>query len=125
VLTRRQFIQIGAAGLALPPFWHAESRRDTFYVGVIADTHVIDDFYRGSEGSPEDTESILKTSDRLIAARDTLNALRPALDLVFLVGDYFHDYPSTDLDFYFTHTTRIDRAKTLTDGFRMPVHVGL
>ena len=124
MLTRRQFIQIGAAGLALPPFWHAESRRDTFYVGVIADTHVIDDFYRGSEGSPEDTESILKTSDRLIAARDTLNALRPALDLVFLVGDDFHDYPSTDLDFYFTHTTRIDRAKAVTDGFRMPVHVG-
>jgi len=124
VLTRRQFIQVGAAGLALPRFWQAEPGRDTFYIAVIADTHVIDDFYRGPEGSPEDTESILKTSDRLIAARDTLNALRPALDLVFLVGDYFHDYPSADLEFYFTHTTRIDRAKAVTDGFRMPVHVG-
>src|SRR5690606_13618917 len=57
-------------------------------------------------------------------ARTALNALTPALDLVFLIGDYFHDYPSTDLDFYFTHETRIDRAKALTDGFRAPVHVG-
>ena len=48
----------------------------------------------------------------------------PALDRVFLVGDYFHDYPSADLDFYFANTTRIDHAKKLTDGFRMPVHVG-
>jgi hypothetical protein len=43
---------------------------------------------------------------------------------VFLVGDYFHDYPSVDLDFYFANTTRIDHAKALTDGFAMPVHVG-
>ncbi len=124
VLTRRQFIQIGAAGLALPPFWQAAPSRDTFYVGVIADSHVIDEFYRGPEGSPEDTESIFKTSERLTAARDALNGLRPALDIVFLVGDYFHDYPSNDLDFYFENTTRIDHAKALTDGFRMPVHVG-
>ena len=46
------------------------------------------------------------------------------MDLMFLVGDYFHDYPSADLDFYFSNTTRLDHAKALTDGFRMPVHVG-
>ena len=50
------------------------------------------------------------------AARDTLNGLLPALEMVFLVGDYFHDYPSPDLDFYFKQTTRIDHAKSLTDG---------
>jgi len=124
VLTRRQFIQLGAAGLAVFPSWLAEAADDRFYVGVIADTHVIDDFYKGPEGSPEDTESIFRTSERLGAARDALNALRPALDLVFLIGDYVHDYPSADLDFYFTQKTRIDHAKALTDGFRMPVHVG-
>ena len=43
---------------------------------------------------------------------------------MFLVGDYFHDYPSPDIDFYFKNTTRIDRAKALTDGFRMPFHAG-
>ena len=84
-----------------------------------------------STRSTRDPRAIPKTpsrssrpSERLTAARDALNALRPALDLVFLVGDYFHDYPSADLDFYFKNTTRIDRAKALTDGFRMPVHVG-
>jgi hypothetical protein len=46
------------------------------------------------------------------------------MEKVFLVGDYFHNYPSPDVDFYFQHETRIDRAKALTDGFRMPVHVG-
>lgn len=91
---------------------------------MIADTHVIDDLYTGPEGNPEDTESIFRTSQRLSAARDVINAVTPAAELVFLVGDYFHDYPSPDLDFYFANTTRIDRARALTDGFRAPVHVG-
>lgn len=124
MLTRRQFLHVTAAGLVVPPFWQSTPGAETFYVGVIADSHIIDAFYKGPEGSPEDTESIFRTSERLAAARQALNALRPALDLVFLVGDYFHDYPSTDLDFYSKQTTRIDHAKALTDGFRMPVHVG-
>ncbi len=124
VLTRRQFIHRSAAGLALPAFWQATPRAETFYIGVIADSHVIDPFYKGPESNQEDSESIFKTSERLASARDALNAVRPGLDLVFLVGDYFHDYPSPDLEFYFKNTTRIDHAKALTDGFRMPVHVG-
>jgi hypothetical protein len=40
------------------------------------------------------------------------------------VGDYFHNYPSSDLDFYFKNETRLDKAKKLTDAFSMPVHVG-
>jgi len=125
VVTRRRFLELGGVTLlAWPPFQNATQESGTFHVGVIADTHIIDEFYRGPEGSPEDTESIFKTSDRLAMARDALNELGPALDLVFLVGDYFHDYPSADLDFYFQHSTRIDRAKALTDAFRAPVHVG-
>jgi hypothetical protein len=123
VISRRRFLQTTAAGIALP-FWHAKPDSSTFYIGVIADTHIIDSLYRGPESNLEDTESILKAAERLAAARDLLNGLTPALDRVFLVGDYFHDYPSPDLDFYFTNTTRIDHAKALTDGFRMPVHVG-
>lgn len=110
--------------LAWPSFLEARADAQTFHIGVIADTHIIDGFYRGPEGNPEDTESIFKTDERLLAARATLNAVTPALERIFLVGDYFHDYPSPDLEFYFTHTTRIDRAKALTDGFRAPVHVG-
>ncbi len=124
MLTRRQFIHRSAAGLALPTLWQATPAPHTFYIGVIADSHVIDQYYKGPESNQEDSESIFKTSERLAAARDVLNNLRPALDKVFLVGDYFHDYPSSDLDFYFKNTTRIDHAVALTDGFRMPVHVG-
>lgn len=124
MLSRRQFLQYGAAGLALPSFLHAQTDQHVFRVGVIADTHIIDSFYRGPESNQEDTESMFKTSERLTSARDVLNGLKPALERVFVVGDYFHDYPSTDLDFYFANTTRIDHAKALTDGFRMPVHVG-
>ena len=43
---------------------------------------------------------------------------------MFLIGDYFHNYPSTDYDFYFKNKTRLDNAKTITDGFHMPVHLG-
>lgn len=124
-MNRRSFLQTGAVALA--PFTSlqgAAADPDKFYFAVIADSHIIDDFYKGPENSPEDTESILHSAERLTAARQTINALTPAMDRVFLIGDYFHDYPSTDLDFYFKNKTRIDRAKEITDGFRMPFHVG-
>jgi hypothetical protein len=127
-ITRKDFMRLGtaaAASLAFRPFSvAADDGPDIFHVALVADTHIIDDFYRGPENSPEDTESIFKTSERLIAARSVINALRPKIERTFLIGDYFHDYPSTDLDFYFRNQTRIDRAKTLTDAFEMPVHVG-
>ena len=95
-----------------------------FYFAIIADTHIIDPLYKGPEGNPEDTESIFKTSERLIAARALINSLEPKMEKTFLVGDYFHNYPSADLDFYFKNKTRLDNAKELTDAFVMPVHVG-
>jgi hypothetical protein len=101
-----------------------EAAGSSFRFAVIADTHIIDEFYRGPEGNPEDTDSIFKTSERLRQTRDRINALRPAMDLVFLVGDYFHNYPSPNLDFFFEHKTRVDAARELTNGFVMPVHVG-
>lgn len=125
MLSRRKAIQLGGAGLlALPSILHARPDDKKFYFAVIADTHIIDGFYKGPEGNAEDTDSIFKTRERLTAARAVINELQPAMELVVLVGDYFHDYPSTDVEFYFTHQTRIDEAKALTDGFRMPVHVG-
>lgn len=95
-----------------------------FRFAVIADTHIIDDFYKGPEGNALDTETIFLTTKRLETVRTRINALTPAVERVFLVGDYFHDYPSEDYDFYFKNRTRIDNAKTLTDNFKMPVHVG-
>jgi hypothetical protein len=59
-----------------------------------------------------------------VSARGLINSLEPRMEKVFLVGDYFHNYPSPDIDFYFQHETRIDKAKALTDAFKVPVHVG-
>jgi UDP-2,3-diacylglucosamine pyrophosphatase LpxH len=96
-----------------------------FYFALVADTHIIDKYYvPGSENGVEDNASILVTTPRLTAARDLINSLSPAIEQVFLIGDYFHNYPSTDYDFYFKNQTRLDNAKAITDGFKAPVHLG-
>ena len=123
MLTRRSFFSTAAAAVAASSY-SAEAAPGTFRFAIIADTHIIDEFYKGPEGSPEDTESIFKTTERLTRTRQQINALRPAMDKVFLVGDYFHNYPSTDIDFYFKNKTRVDACKELTDGFTAPVHAG-
>lgn len=127
MITRKAFLRIaGAAGasIAIRPFAHAAGDSSRFYFAIIADTHIIDPYYKGPESNREDTESMFKTEERLVAVRSLLNSLEPRMEKVFLVGDYFHNYPSPDVDFYFQHETRIDKAKALTDAFRMPVHVG-
>jgi hypothetical protein len=131
-MDRRQFTTLGAASLGnllTRRLWAEQVRAaaspDKFYFALVADTHIIDNFYvKGSENGVEDNESILVTTPRLTSARDLINSLDPAIEQVFLIGDYFHNYPSTDYDFYFTNTTRLDNAKTITDGFKMPVHLG-
>src|SRR6266567_7307978 len=119
-IPRRTFLSL--AGAALPCL--AAPAANTFRFAVIADSHIIDPFYKNPAVSTEDTESILHTANRLTSARDFLNALSPPPERVFLVGDYFHDYPSSDIDFYFKNETRLDLARQITDKFRMPVHVG-
>ena len=120
MIHRRNFV----AALGATPFLLQAASPQSFRFAVIADSHIIDDFYKGPEGNAEDTDSIFKTSERLIATRDHINSLTPKVDRVFLVGDYFHNYPSPDIDFYFQNKTRIDLAKDITDKFEMPVHAG-
>jgi len=96
----------------------------TFRFAVLADTHIIDGFYKGPEGNPLDTESIFLTQERLQAARGVINAIDPPVDLAFVCGDFFHNYPSPDWDFYFENFTRLDNAQALIQGFRMPVYPG-
>ena len=118
-IPRRRFLSVAGAAPLL-----AAAPANTFRFAVIADSHIIDPMYKGPESNAEDTESILHSAERLTSARDVLNALKPAAECVFLVGDYFHNYPSEDVDFYFQNETRLDIAKRITDGFRVPVHVG-
>lgn len=120
----RRSVLAGAAAGAFAAWARGAESSNVFHFGVIADTHIIDSFYTGPEGSPEDTASLFHGKERLEAARNFLNALHPNLDRVFLVGDYFHNYPSADPDFLFQHETRLDIAKKLTDAFRMPFHAG-
>jgi len=130
-MNRRQFHTLAAAtfGAQLTrSLWArevpAEPGKNRFYFALVSDTHIIDEFYvKGSENGPEDNESVLHTAERLILTRDTINSLTPAVDQVFILGDYFHNYPSTDYDFYFQHKTRIDHAKEITDKFKAPVHL--
>ncbi len=89
-----------------------------FRFAVLADTHIIDGFYQGSE------EAIYLTSERLIAARAVINAIDPPVEMAFVCGDFFHNYPSTEWDFYFENTTRLDLAQEMIEGFRMPVYPG-
>lgn len=127
MMNRNQFLRVagaGAASLAIRPFAWAAPDSSKFYFAVIADSHIIDSYYKGPEGNPEDTESIFKTEERLTSARNLINSLHPRMEKVFLVGDYFHNYPSPDIDFYFQNETRVDKAKALTDGFHMPCHAG-
>jgi hypothetical protein len=131
-MDRRQFATLTGASLGsllTRKLWAeralATASSGKFYFALIADSHIIDNFYvKGSENGVEDNESILVTTPRLISARDLINSLNPAIEQVFLIGDYFHNYPSTDYDFYFKNTTRLDNAKVITDAFRMPVHLG-
>ncbi len=131
-MNRRNFNALAGGSLAsllTRELWAEQTREarraETFYLALVADTHIIDSFYKpGSENGVEDNESILLTTPRLIAARDLINSLQPAIEQVFVIGDFFHNYPSTDYDFYFKNTTRLDHAKTLADGFKMPVHLG-
>jgi len=96
-----------------------------FRFAVLADTHIIDDFYEGPEGSEVDTRTIFETRDNLKAVRQYINALDPSMEAVFIAGDYVHNYPSDQWGFYTENTTRFDIAKELTDAFAMPVYPGL
>ena len=121
IMNRKQFLLTAGGGLlsvAMPRLLDAQPGPGKFYFACIADTHIIDDFYKGDE------EDIYQTTDRLAQARAFLNTVHPAIDMVFVAGDFFHNYPSTDLDFFFKNRTRVDNAKELIDGFKMPVHVG-
>ncbi len=132
--SRRSFLHLmgglGAAslaspgGLVLPPDMAAAPSTTRFRFAVIADTHVIDDFYDRQESNALDTATVKLSRESMIRTRTAINALNPAPDMVFLVGDFFHDYPSLDYDFYFKNVTRIDHAKAIADRFNMKLYPG-
>jgi hypothetical protein len=75
LIQRRSFISLAGAAAVLPAFGASSGG---FRFAVIADPHIIDEYYKGPENSPEDTESILHSTERLTSARNVLNSLQPA-----------------------------------------------
>lgn len=130
-MDRRTFGQLSTrtfAALATQQAWGGVAYAASptlFHFAVVSDTHIIDELYqKGTENGVEDNESILRTTERLVAARTLINSLQPKIEKVFIPGDCFHNYPSADYEFYFKNRTRIDIVKDLFDGFEMPVHLG-
>ncbi len=134
-VNRREFAAMGAASLSmasaslLRAAVTEKTAANPYLFAIIADTHIIDEFYlKGSENGVEDNTTILQTTDHLVATRGTINAIKlpdaRKVEQTFVVGDVFHNYPSTDYDFYFKNKTRIDNAADLLAGFSMPVHMG-
>lgn len=97
----------------------------TFRVVMLADTHVVGPEYECcSESEGIDNESIMKTPARLEAVRDQINALDPAPDLVFVLGDVVHNaMVYDDLQSYEDIETGYSRAAALFRDFNMPVHL--
>ena len=96
----------------------------TFRIALLADTHIIDDYYVGPENGPLDTESILHSVERLQRTQKLVNRITPAVEQVFVAGDIIHDYGSTERSFYDSHRTVFDIAHELFSGFAAPVHIG-
>ncbi len=102
-----------------------EATPDFFNIVFLADTHIIDEFYEGPEGSPLDTETIFKTTENLENARDQIHDLDLKIEAGFVAGDVFHNYPSDDYEFFQNNTTRIDNAKSLLGSFNFPMYPGM
>lgn len=98
---------------------------------VLADTHVIDEWYVGPESNALDTSSILMANDRLARTRDRVNELSDveAIDLALVAGDLVHDFPFDDVASYVTgpdaDRTAVALVRDLYEGFSMPVHLAL
>lgn len=95
-----------------------------FRVAFISDTHIIDDFYRGPEGTPLDSESVYHSAARLQHVIQTINDIEPSVEQVFMTGDIDHWVDSPDPTFYAQNRTNLDIAHDLFAEFAMPVHLG-
>lgn len=97
-----------------------------FRFAVIADSHIIDEYYEGPESNALDTESILKANQRFEHAANKLNTLNdemePGLDMVFHLGDLIHEFAMDDPQFVMNNRTSVDIAAEMFDSLDMPLH---
>ncbi len=98
---------------------------DTFRAVFIADTHVIGPQYECCSESPGiDNTSIVKTEARLKAVIQRINAIQPAPDMVFVLGDVVHNpYYSTDMGWYSSERTAFTVIREALSELSIPLHV--
>jgi 3',5'-cyclic AMP phosphodiesterase CpdA len=113
-------LTVGACTDAEPP---EDPVPEPFRIVVLADPHVPDPDYEGPEANQLDTDSILAARERLLAAREQINALDPAPDFVVILGDLVHsDYPYDEVEDYFEQDSAFSIVAELLVGFAMPVY---
>lgn len=93
-------------------------------VVLLSDTHVIGpDYTCCSENGDLDNSSIMKSNDRLQAAVEKINAIEPAPDLAFILGDVTHDsYASTELAWFAENENAWSRAADALSQLQMPFY---
>ena len=98
---------------------------DSFRVVVIADTHITGPQYVCcTESNARDNASIVRTEERLNRVVDEINAIRPAPDLVLVLGDVMHNpYYSLDHAYYDTTETAWSIAPRILGRLAMPYHL--
>ncbi len=97
-----------------------------YRVALLADSHVIGpDYVCCSESEGIDNDSIMKGPERLARALDSLAALDPPVDAIFLLGDVMHDaYPHGDaVDAYDSAPSAFTRSAALLADAPAPVHL--
>ena len=94
-------------------------------IAIIADSHIIDEFYTCCESTDLDTESLQQSEARLMATRAELNALEPKPSALVVAGDVVHEFPSDDPAFYTQNRTSMDIAKDVYDGFDFPAYFAM
>ncbi|MEZ4286825.1 MAG: metallophosphoesterase [Polyangiales bacterium] len=101
----------------------ADSQPDPTRVVLITDTHVIGPQYTEPHETPGvDNVSIFKTPERLARVIESINALRPAPKMVFVLGDVVHDaYHSHDFDWYLQNDSAFSVARELFSELKVPV----
>lgn len=137
-LNRRQFLQrsaMSAAGLLLPAQLPLMACADDdgpstdktrfFHFVILADSHVIDEFYDGTESNELDNTSIRLANQRLTTAVDFLTQLDPQPDFYLHCGDLIHTYPFDDFETWFEERNALDIAKEQLDRLGRNYHVTL
>jgi predicted MPP superfamily phosphohydrolase len=98
---------------------------ETFRVVVMSDTHITGPQYVCcTESNDRDNASIVRTEERLNRVVDEINAIRPAPDMVFVLGDVMHNpYYSLDPAYYEQTETAWSITPRILGRLAMPYHL--